>query len=135
MYSFDTHTRVRYGETDQMKYLYYGNYALYYEVGRVELMRSLGVTYKDLEEEYKVMMPVVSLQQRFVRPAFYDDLLLIRTTIRELPDKFITFHCDIFNEQKKLLNGGSVRLCFVDMTTNKTISTPDFLLNKLKPHF
>lgn len=135
MYSFDTHTRVRYGETDQMKYLYYGNYALYYEVGRVELMRSLGVNYKDLEEEYKVMMPVVSLQQRFVRPAFYDDLLLIRTTIRELPDKFITFHCDIFNEKKKLLNGGSVRLCFVDMTTNKTISIPDFLLNKLKPHF
>lgn len=135
MYSFDTQTRVRYGETDQMKYLYYGNYALYYEVGRVELMRSLGITYRELEEIHQVMMPVVSLQQRFVRPAFYDDHLTIRTTIRELPDAFITFHCDIFNEQKKLLNGGSVRLCFVDMKTNKTIKTPDFLLDKLKPYF
>jgi acyl-CoA thioester hydrolase len=135
MYSFDTQVRVRYGETDQMKYLYYGNYALYYEVGRVELMRSLGVTYRKLEEEHRVMMPVVALQQRFVRPAFYDDLLTIRTTIRELPASFITFHCEIFNEQKKLLNGGSVRLCFVDMETNKTIETPDFLLNQLKPYF
>jgi acyl-CoA thioester hydrolase len=135
MYSFETQLRVRYGETDQMKYLYYGNYAQYYEVGRVELIRSLGLSYKELEEERGVMMPVVSLQQRFVRPAFYDELLTIRTTLRALPADFITFHCEIFNEKKKLVNGGSVRLCFVDMITGKTVPTPEFLLEKLRPYF
>ncbi len=135
MYSFETQLRVRYGETDQMKYLYYGNYAQYYEVGRVELIRSLGLTYKELEEKYAVMMPVVSLQQRFVRPALYDELLTIKTTLRELPSTFITFHCEIFNEQKKLVNGGFVRLCFVDMNTGKTIPTPPHLLEKFVPFF
>lgn len=135
MYSFDTQVRVRYGETDQMKYLYYGNYAQYYEVGRVELIRSLGLSYKQLEEELGVMMPVLSLQMRYVRPALYDDLLTIRTTLRTMPDKFITFHCEIFNAQKKLVNGGSVRLCFVDMTTGKTINTPDYLREKLACFF
>ena len=135
MYSFDTQLRVRYAETDQMKYLYYGNYAQYYEVGRVELIRSLGMSYRELEEQHAVMMPVVSLQQRFVRPAFYDELLTFRTTLRTLPEAFITFHCEIFNEKMKLVNGGSVRLCFVDMNTGKTIATPEVLLEKLKPYF
>jgi acyl-CoA thioester hydrolase len=135
MYSFDTEVRVRYGETDQMGYLYYGNYALYYEIGRVETMRSLGLRYKDLEEKYAVMMPVVSMQTRFVRPAHYDELLTIRTTIRELPSNFITFHVEIFNERNKLVNGGTVKLCFMDMKTNKTITTPNFLIELLKPNF
>lgn len=135
MYSFDTQLRVRYAETDQMKYLYYGNYAQYYEVGRVELIRSLDMTYRELEEQHAVMMPVVSLQQRFVRPAYYDELLTIRTTLRTLPNAFITFHVEVFNEKMKLVNGGSVRLCFVDMNTGKTIETPEVLLAKLRPFF
>jgi acyl-CoA thioester hydrolase len=135
MYSFDTQVRVRYGETDQMGYLYYGNYALYYEVGRVETMRSLGLRYKDLEEKFEVMMPVLSMQSRFVRPAHYDELLTIRTTIRQLPEQFITFHVEIFNEKNKLVNGGSVRLCFVDMKTNKTVAAPSFLVEPLIPYF
>jgi acyl-CoA thioester hydrolase len=135
MYTFDTQVRVRYGETDQMGYLYYGNYALYYEVGRVETMRSLGLRYKDLEEKIGVMMPVVSMQTRYVRPAHYDELLTIRTTIRQLPEQFITFHVEIFNEKKKLVNGGSVRLCFVDMKTNKTVVSPSFLIDPLTPFF
>ncbi len=135
MYTFDTQVRVRYGETDQMGYLYYGNYALYYEIGRVETMRSLGLRYKDLEEKVGVMMPVVSMQSRFVRPAHYDELLTIRTTIRQVPDTFITFYIEIFNEKNKLVNGGSVRLCFVDMKTNKTQAAPSFLLEPLLPYF
>jgi acyl-CoA thioester hydrolase len=135
MYTFDTQVRVRYGETDQMGYLYYGNYALYYEVGRVETMRSLGLRYKDLEEKIGVMMPVVSMQTRYVRPAHYDELLTIRTTIRQLPEQFITFYVEIFNEKKKLVNGGSVRLCFVDMKTNKTVVSPSFLIDPLMPFF
>jgi acyl-CoA thioester hydrolase len=133
--SFDYQKRVRYGETDQMGYLYYGNYAQYYEIGRVELMRSLGVSYKQLEEEQGILMPVMSLNMRFVRPARYDELLTIRTTLRELPAQSITFHVEIFNEQKKLLNGGSVKLCFVDAKTNKTLHTPDALIQKLQAYF
>jgi acyl-CoA thioester hydrolase len=131
----DCQQRVRYGETDQMGYLYYGNYAQYYEIGRVEMLRASGLTYKEMEQQHGVMMPVVSLQMRFVRPAYYDELLTIRTILRRLPEKFITFEVEIFNEKKQLLNGGTVRLCFVDTATGKTIPAPDFLLDKLKHHF
>ncbi len=127
--------RVRYGETDQMGYLYYGNYAQYYEIGRVEMLRSIGLTYKEMEDKMGVMMPVTSLQMRFVRPALYDELLTIRTTLKQLPDRYITFYVDIVNENGKLINGGSVRLCFVDMRTKQTINAPAYLLDKLKPHF
>ena len=135
MYSYDFQKRVRYGETDQMGYLYYGNYAQYYEIGRVEMLRSLSFTYKSLEEDYATLMPVMSMQVRYVRPAYYDELLTIRTTVRNLPDKFIIFHMEIFKENGKLCNGGSVKLCFVDKATNKTIAAPEVMLDKLKPHF
>lgn len=135
MYTHEHHKRVRYGETDQMGYLYYGNYAQYYEIGRVEMLRALGITYRDMEAVHRVMMPVLSLEMRFVRPALYDELLTIRTTLRKPPEQYIVFHMDIFNERRELLNGGSVRLCFVDMDTHKTIAAPGFLLDKLKPYF
>lgn len=135
MYSYDFKKRVRYGETDQMGYLYYGNYAQYYEIGRVEMLRSLGLTYKEMEQEHGIWMPVVSMEMRFVRPGFYDELLTIRTTLRQLPEKFITFHVEIFNEKSKLINGGSVKLCFLEAKSGQTISAPEFLLAKLRPHF
>ncbi len=135
MYTHDFQKRVRYGETDQMGYLYYGNYAQYYEIGRVEMLRSLGLTYKAMEEEWGTMMPVLSLQMRYVRPAFYDELLTIRTALRRLPDQFITFHVEIYNEKNKLVNGGNVRLCFVDKKSNKTIDAPVYLIEKLRPFF
>lgn len=135
MYRHEYHKRVRYGETDQMGYLYYGHYAQYYEIGRVEMLRSLGLTYKAMEEEHGIIMPVMTLQQRFVRPARYDELLRIQTTLRKMPDKFIVFHVEIFNEQDKLVNGGSVKLCFVDAESNKTVHAPDYLLQKLRPYF
>lgn len=135
MYSYDFQKRVRYGETDQMGYLYYGNYAQYYEIGRVEMIRSLGLTYRALEEEHRVMMPVMSLQMRFVRPARYDELVTIRTTLRKYPITEIIFHMEILNERGKLVNGGQVKLCFVDMETNKTVPTPEVLRDKLRPFF
>ncbi|HLP93101.1 MAG TPA: thioesterase family protein [Saprospiraceae bacterium] len=131
MYSFDTQIRVRYGETDQMGYLYYGHYAQYFEVGRVETIRSLGISYKELEEVHGIWLPVVSLEMRFVRPAYYDDLLTVRTEIREMPDEYITFHMEIFNEKKKLVNAGRVRLCFFDPKLKKVVMAPDFLREKL----
>lgn len=118
-----------------MGYLYYGNYAQFYEVGRVETMRSLGLTYKELEEVHRIWLPVVSLESRFVRPAHYDDLLTLHTEIRRLPDQYITFHTEIFNERRKLLNAGRVRLCFFDAVTQKATHAPELMLERLRGFF
>lgn len=135
MFTHKTQTRVRYGETDQMGYLYYGNYAQYYEVGRAEMIRSIGLTYRDMEVEHGILMPVMSLNMRFVRPALYDELLTITTTLRKLPEKTITFHHEIYNEKNKLVNGGSVKLTFVEAKTMKSVNAPDYLLEKLNEKF
>jgi len=135
MYAHEIQLRVRYGETDQMGYLYYGRYAEYYEVGRVELIRSLGLTYKDLEEQHGIWLPVASLDMRFVRPAYYDDLLTVRSELRKLPDSYITFHVEILNEKRKLVNAGTVRLCFFDARTKKVAPAPEHLLERLRPFF
>lgn len=135
MYSHDFQKRVRYGETDQMGYLYYGNYPQYYEIGRVEMLRSLGLTYKAMEEDHGILMPVVSMNIRYVRPAHYDELITIRTTLRQLPDRFITFHMELYNEQGKLVNGATVKLCFVDAQSGKTIPAPKMLVEQLNPYF
>lgn len=135
MFSHTFRKRVRYGETDQMGYLYYGNYAQYYEIGRAEMIRSIGLSYADMEAKHGILMPVMSLNQRFIRPALYDNDLTIKTTLRELPNKTIVFHHEIFNEADKLVNGGSVKLCFVDAATKKTIPAPEILLEKIRPFF
>ncbi|MBP7184755.1 MAG: acyl-CoA thioesterase [Saprospiraceae bacterium] len=135
MITNDTTLRVRYAETDQMSYVYYGTYAQYHEVGRVELIRSLGLSYRQMEETHKVMMPVVSMNLRYIRPAFYDELLTIRTTVRSLPEKYFDFHTEIFKENGKLCNGGMVRLCFVDMHTQKTILCPKYLIAIISKYF
>lgn len=135
MYSHDIQLRVRYGETDQMGYLYYGRYAEYFEVGRVETIRSLGLTYKSLEDDHGIWLPVVSLEMRFVRPAHYDDLLTVHTEIRKLPDEYITFHCEIYNEKRKMVNAGTVRLCFFAAATKQVVPAPEHLLEKLRPYF
>ena len=131
MYSFETKIRVRYGETDQMSFAYYGVYAQYYEVGRVELLRSLGVTYKKLED-MGFALPVVSLNINYKKPAYYDDELTIRTTIKELPSVKITFYYEILNVNNELLNIGEVILVFVNKATGKPCSAPEIVINKFK---
>ncbi len=135
MYEHQTKIRVRYGETDQMGYLYYGNYAQYYEVGRAELLRSLGWTYRKMEEEGGVLMPVMSLNMRFVRPARYDDLIEVRTVLRQMPEQTITFHVELYNEAEALVNGGSVKLCFIDAQNQQAVKAPDYLRSLLLPYF
>jgi acyl-CoA thioester hydrolase len=131
MYQHTTHRRVTYAETDQMGYLYYGRYAEYYEVGRVELIRSLGFSYRDLETQHGIWLPVVSLESRYLRPARYDDLITIKTEVRTLPDTHITFHCALHNEAGKLLNSGRIRLCFFEAATKKVVPMPGFLADAL----
>ena len=134
MYSFETKLRVRYGETDQMGYVYYGVYAQYYEVGRVELLRSLGVSYKELEEE-GFALPVVNFEINYKKAAHYDDELIIRTTIKELPSARITFHYETFNTEMELLNSGKVVLVFVEKKSKKPCFTTEIIMNKLKEKF
>lgn len=135
MYEHITTLRVRYAETDQMNIVYYGNYAQYFEVGRAECIRDLGFSYKKMEE-LGVHMPVVGLQVKFLRPARYDDLITIKTLLRELPEKYeITFHHEVYNERKKLLTTGQVTLMFIDSAANKRMRMPDFLREKLAPFF
>ena len=132
MLSHTTQIRVRYAETDKMGYLYYGHYPKYYEVGRVEFLRALGWSYREMEDDAGVGMPVMSLQLRYVRPAYYDDLLTVETTLRRLPTDTITFYVTIKNAAGKLVNGGSVKLCFVKQATGKRVPPPPRLLEALR---
>lgn len=134
MYQSETSIRVRYGETDQMAYVYYGNYAMYYEVARVESLRKLGVTYKELEAS-GIMMPVLENHSKFLGPARYDELLRIVTIIREKPTVKIKFEYEIFNEQNKLINQGETLLVFVDSKTGRPVRTPEMMSKVLEPFF
>ncbi|MBS1589406.1 MAG: acyl-CoA thioesterase [Bacteroidetes bacterium] len=135
MYISETKIRVRYGETDQMGYLYYGNYALYYEVGRSEAFRSLGISYRDLEAA-GIMMPVVELQVQYFRPAYYDDLITVRTTIKEMPiGSKIVFHSALFNESGKLLNTGVTTLVFYNNQEKQKVIIPNHIEQCLAPFF
>jgi acyl-CoA thioester hydrolase len=134
MYQFETNIRVRYAETDQMGFVYYGNYATYYEVTRVEALRSLGISYKILEEN-GVLMPVLENWSKYIRPAKYDDLLTIKLFLKEMPTMRITFEYEVFNEDKKLINLGSTTLVFLEKSSGKPIQVPGVVQDVLKPYF
>lgn len=135
MFSYEVNgIRVRYADTDQMGYVYYGNYARYYEIGRVEALRALGFHYKDMENS-GIMMPVYDLQCKFHLPARYDDLLSINVMLTRLPSVRIYFEYEIRNQDKVLLNTGSTTLVFQNMRTGKLCQCPPDLQSKLKPFF
>ncbi len=135
MYEHSTQLRVRYAETDQMDIVYYGNYAQYFEVGRAECIRDLGFTYKDMEA-MGVKMPVVEMHVKYIRSAHYDDLITIKTQLRELPDTHqIEFHHEVFNENKKLLTIGRVVLYFIDINSRKKVLMPEHFKEKLAYFF
>lgn len=135
MYVHEHKIRVRYRETDQMGFVYYGNYALYYEIGRAEMIRSIGVTYKTLENDYGIIMPVLSMETKYVGSAYYDELITVRTILEDFPTKMIVFRHEILNEQGKIINKAILKLFFMDRTTYRRVSTPEFLQEKLRPHF
>ncbi|MCU0325347.1 MAG: acyl-CoA thioesterase [Spirosomaceae bacterium] len=134
MFTFDFPYRVRYADIDQMGYMYYGNYARLYEIGRVEALRSLGLRYRELEET-GVMMPVYENRSRYILPAKYDDLLTIRVIIKELPRARIVFNYEIYNEENTLLHTGETTLVFVKMDNNRITACPKEIIEKLNPFF
>jgi acyl-CoA thioester hydrolase len=134
MYQSRTTVRVRYGETDQMGYVYYGVYAMYYEVARVESLRQLGMTYKEIEA-LGVIMPVLENKSKYLAPGRYDEVLTIVTTIREKPSVKIRFEYEIFNEENKLIHQGETLLAFVDQKTNRPCRPPEEMQKVLQPFF
>ncbi|MCL6524802.1 MAG: acyl-CoA thioesterase [Thermoflavifilum sp.] len=135
MYIHTSQIRVRYGETDRMGYLYYGFYAWYYEVGRVEAIRQLGISYRELEDQ-GVLLPVVEWHIQYFKPAYYDDLITVKTILKDWPIRSaIRFHTELYNEQGELLNKGITTLVFVDAQTRKKTVIPQILREKLEPYF
>ena len=135
MFISTTTIRVRYGETDQMGYLFYGNYGLYYEVGRAEAIRELGFSYRELEEQ-GVIMPVAELNVKYLRPAYYDDLITVKTILKEMPKgSKIQFHSELYNEKNELLNVGVTTLVFIDVKTKQKAGLPEDLGKILAPFF
>ena len=135
MIKSETKLRVRYGETDQMGYAYYGVYAQYYEVGRVDAMRSLGFSYKEMEER-GILMPVIDYSISYKKPAYYDDEITIITKLNELPTGVrIIFDYECYNSNNELLNTGKVTLVFIDKDTKKMCKIPDWFINGMRPFF
>lgn len=134
MFTSETQIRVRYAETDQMGYVYYGNYATYYEVGRVESLRTLGLSYKELEA-MGIMMPVLENRTRYIQPGKYDELLKVKVCIPKLPRVKILFTYQIYNEQDQLINEGETTLAFIDAESKKPIRIPDVMSELLDPFF
>lgn len=123
--------RVRYAETDQMGVVYHGNYAQYFEMGRVEWLRNLGLSYKFMEEK-GIMLPVVSLSLNYKKPARYDDLLTVKTIFKKQESVKIEFDYEILNEERELLTTGNSVLVFVNMKTGRPVLPPDYVTEALK---
>ena len=132
MFIYKTQIRIHYALTDQMGVVYHGHYAQFYEIGRTEALRTLGLTYKEVEAS-GVIMPVTEIHSKFIRPALYDDLITVITSVKEMPlHHRIVFHSEIYNEKNELLNVGDVTLYFMDAKTMKRASMPVMIKEKLE---
>ena len=134
MFEAETKVRVRYAETDQMGYVYYGNYAMYYEVARVEALRNLGLAYKTLEE-MGVMMPVLECRSNYLLPGKYDELLTIKVKITKFPTVKIVFEYEVFNENNQLINKGETTLAFINMASGRPCRMPSVMKTLMEPFF
>jgi acyl-CoA thioester hydrolase len=129
--NFEIKLRVRYAETDQMGYCYYGNYAQYLELGRVEALRSLGFRYKDLEDK-GIMLPVMEFHIKYLSPAKYDDLLTVKTVITEIAGTRIYFDYEILNEENKQIALATTTLVFVSKETMRPVKAPEEIVNSIQ---
>ncbi len=134
MFSSTTKIRVRYADTDQMGYMYYGNYAEFYEVGRVEMLRELGLTYKSMEES-GIIMPVTDLQCKYIKPALYDEEITVRVILEQMPSVRIHFKYELYNEKNELINTGETTLVFINKERNRPCLPSADFLSKLNVYF
>ena len=123
--------RIRYGETDQMGIVYHGNYAQYFEIGRTEWLRNLGITYKKMEED-GIKLPVISLAVNFKKSVCYDDVIKVKTTLKKMPTASIEFDYEIENEKGEIVTTGNTVLAFIDIVKNRPTRCPQHILDKLQ---
>ncbi|TYA57249.1 acyl-CoA thioesterase [Formosa maritima] len=122
--------RVRYGETDQMRVVHHGNYALYLEMGRTEWLRKIGISYKEMEDD-GVMLPVISMSLNFKKSAVYDEVIKVKTQLKKTPSVRIEFDYEITNQAGDILVTANTVLAFIDMKTKRPIKCPDYIFEKL----
>lgn len=130
----ETKIRVYYEDTDKMGVVYYGNYARYYEIGRTEMIRDLGFTYKQIEDS-GIMLPARSLKINYLKSAYYDDLLTVRTIVDTIPKVKFPIKTEIYNEKGELINSGEVVLVFYSAITNKPVAAPKFFIDEMTRFF
>lgn len=134
MITHETEIRVRYGEVDRMGFLYHSHYVEYYDLGRNELIRSIGVTQLELELEDHIMIPVLNVNINYITPAHFDDVLVIKTTVREMPRVKVVFYGEVYRDGE-LINHASVTLAFINAVTKKAVRPPKRLVDALLPYF
>ena len=134
MFTEEVKIRVRYAETDQMGYVYYGNYAIYFEVARVEAMRAIGFSYKEMEDR-GIMMPVLELKNEFKSPGRYDEELTIKISVPEMPTLRIKFVYDVRGEDGRQVCLGETTLVWVKKDSSRPVRMPEELVKLLEPHF
>lgn len=134
MFRSEVQVRVRYADTDQMGYVYYGKYASFYEIARVEALRNIGISYKELEAQ-GIMMPVLENHSYYLQPAQFDEVLTIRVMVKEIPTAKMTFHYEIYNESEQLIHRGETVLVFISKATRKIMRPPSIISGVLKPYF
>lgn len=135
MFTHETQVKVRYAETDQMGIVYHGNYAQYYEIARTECFEaSSGMTYASMEEE-GVMLPILEFQSKYLKPALYNQVLTIKTTVMTLPSVRLIVEYEIYNEEKQLINIGKTTLVFVDRESRKPCHPPESFMKNIRQYF
>jgi acyl-CoA thioester hydrolase len=131
MFTTKTTYRVRYSDTDQMGVVYYGNYPRFYEIGRSEMIRDLGYSYKELEET-GVFMPVAAIDAKYRKPLYYDELITIETSIKKMPQARMLFYHSIYNAKQELVHTAEVTLVFLSKETNRPVRVPEYMISALK---
>jgi acyl-CoA thioester hydrolase len=130
----ETRIRVRYGETDRMGYLHHGSYPLYFEVGRTELFRELGLSYRQMEDD-GILLPVREMKVKYFLPALYDDEVIIKTFLKHFPTVKMDFDYELFNPNGELLSKAETTLVFVSASTRKPVRMPAYFRELIKPYF
>ncbi|NLJ08233.1 MAG: acyl-CoA thioesterase [Sphingobacteriales bacterium] len=134
MISHEIEIRITYADTDMMGFVYYGNYPVFYEKGRTELIRSLGLSYREMEEK-GILMPVRNMKCEYYQPARYDDIIRVKTTVHEMPSSRMSFHYEIFNQKGELIHEAFTDLIFLNAQSRKPVRAPAFLKEKIRKHF
>lgn len=130
MFITQTTYRIRYADTDQMGVVYYGNYARFYEIGRSEMIRDLGYAYKELEDS-GVVMPVISVNAKYKRPLYYDELITIETALKKMPEARMVFYHTIYNQDNEVVHTAEVTLVFLSKETNRPVRVPEYMISAL----